>query len=71
MKQQKNDIIKSETTRETHSNDENKQRRKLVKAIIISVPVIMTLSAQAQLGFAYGDDAYGSMAIGKKSKKLK
>ena len=57
MEQQKSDIIKFETTGETHSNDENEQRRKLVKAIIISVPVIMTLSAQAQLAFA-GSDPY-------------
>jgi hypothetical protein len=58
MEQQKSDIVKVETTRETHSNDENEQRRKLVKAIIISVPVIMTLTAQAQLGFA-GSEPYG------------
>ncbi len=61
MEQQKSDIIKFETTRETHSNDENEQRRKLVKAIIISVPVIMTLTAQAQLGFAAGSDPYGGV----------
>jgi hypothetical protein len=58
MEQQKSDIVKVETTRETLSNDENEQRRKLVKAIIISVPVIMTLSAQAQLAFA-SDGIYG------------
>ena len=62
MEQQKSDIIKLETKRKTHSNDaneENEQRRKLVKAIIISVPVIMTLSAQTQLAFA-SSNVYGS-----------
>ena len=59
MEQRKSDIVKSETTSETHSNDENEQRRKLVKAIIISVPVIMTLSAQAQLAFASDGGPYG------------
>ena len=57
MEQQKIDNKELETTRDSHSNDEHEERRKFVKAIIISVPVIMTLSSglvQAASG-EYGD----------------